>query len=225
MPGGVLLMPRLHPFVAGSFPAIELRATAKFLDSDSMSGSMNGFAGSFTGSFTGGSAGGFTGGLALSFSLVGDIAALILPAPTASEASGERRDHLWQSTCWECFLVAAHTSSSPGYFEINLSPAHHWNVYHFTDYRQGMTSVPVPPPSFYSRRQDDFYQLDALITGLPLATDAAGFADLASLANWRLGLAAVLATTDGGTGYLALTHPGTKPDFHHPDGFIFKLTL
>jgi len=108
----------------------------------------------------------------------------------------------------------------PGYFEINLSPAHHWNVYHFTGYRQGMTTVPLPPPSFHSRRQDDCYQLDALIAGLPLTGVSA---NLSNLGNWRLGLAAVLAGTDGGKGYFALAHPRAQPDFHHADGFVFRL--
>jgi len=179
-------MPRLYPFIAGSFAAIELRASVTCS----------------------------AGRLALSFSLTGDKAALaklVLPPPAAPDAADRRRDHLWQSTCWECFIADA---NAPGYFEINLSPSHHWNIYHFTGYRQGMSAVSAPPPLFHSRREDGFYQLDALIAGLPLIGDPA---------NWRLGLAAVLARADGETGYFALSHPWGKPDFHHPDGLIFRL--
>jgi hypothetical protein len=177
-------MPRLHPFTTASFTAIELRATARFA----------------------------AGGLALSFSLSGNFTAFALPSPAAPNATGERRDRLWQSTCWECFVAAA---NAPDYFEINLSPTHHWNIYHFTAYRQGMTAPPIPTPSLRSWREDDCYQLDALVSGLPLASDPA---------NWRLGLAAVLVTAGGGyQDYFALVHPGIEPDFHHPDGFIFRL--
>jgi len=185
-------MPRLYPFIAGSFAAIELRASAAFS----------------------------AGKLALSFSLSGDSAALaklVLPPPAAPDATGQRRDHLWQSTCWECFVAEAKT---PGYFEINLSPDHHWNIYHFTDYRQGMSAVSAPPPLIHSRREESFYHLDALITGLSITNDPA---NLAHFTNCRLGLTAVLARVDGETGYFALSHPGEKPDFHHPDGFIFRL--
>jgi len=180
-------MPRLHPFAADSFPAIELRATAAFS----------------------------AGGLNLSFVLCGDQAAfaqLVVPSPTVPDAAGERRNHLWQSTCLECFVADTRT---PGYFEINLSPAHHWNVYHFSNYRQGMTAPPVPPPTLHAWRDDGLYRLDALFTGLPLVADPA---------HWRLGLSAVLAGTDGEKGYFALVHPGVQPDFHHPNGFVFRLS-
>jgi hypothetical protein len=150
-----------------------------------------------------------TDGLALSFFLTGNCAALVLPPPKAPEATGERRSQLWQSTCWECFAAR---ENSPEYFEINLSPSHHWNVYHFTGYRQGMGAPPLPPPVIRSWRGNGWYRLDAVITGLPVAD-----------ANWRLGLSAVLETTDGAKEYFALVHPSEKPDFHHRDGFIFSL--
>ena len=182
-------MPRLYPFIAGSFAAIELRASVTCS----------------------------AGRLALSFSLTGDKAALaklVLPPPAVPDAADGRRDHLWQSTCWECFAADANT---PGYFEINLSPDHHWNVYHFTDYRQGMSVPPLPPPSLYSWREDELYRLDALFARLP------GLNEAANLDHWRFGLAAVLAGTDRSKGYFALVHPGTQPDFHHLDGFVFRL--
>jgi hypothetical protein len=169
----------LHPFSAGLFPAIDLRADVSPAAS----------------------------GLSLSFYLRGDLTTLVLPPPT----TGFRRDSLWQSTCWECFLAKR---NSPEYFEINLSPTHDWNVYHFTAYRQGMSAPPLPPPVIRSWRKDDWYRLDALVAGLPMTGDKA---------NWRLGLSAVLAGQDGGKAYFALAHPGEKPDFHHPGGFIAGL--
>jgi len=147
------------------------------------------------------------GGLSLSFCLRGDLTTLVLPEP----ATGFRRDSLWQSTCWECFVAR---TDSPEYFEINLSPSHHWNVYHFTGYRQGMSAPPLPPPVIRSWRGNGCYRLDALVAGLPVVGDQA---------SWRMGLSAVLAGQDGGKGYFALAHPGEKPDFHHRDGFVFRL--
>jgi len=178
-------MPRLPPFPtdSDSFPAIEVRAEATCV----------------------------ANGLALSFSLTGDLTTLLLPEPEISDATGERCDQLWQSTCWECFLAE---ENSPGYFEINLSPTHHWNVYHFTGYRQGMSAPPLPPPLIQSWRKNGWYRFDALVTGLPITGDKA---------SWRLNLAAVLAGQNGAKAYFALAHPGEKPDFHHRDGFIFSL--
>jgi len=178
-------MPRLHPFPSNfdSFPALDLRAKA-LLTAD---------------------------GLMLSFSLTGDLTALVLPEPEAPGSTGKRRDQLWQSTCWECFLAQA---NFPAYWEINLSPSHHWNVYHFTDYRQGMSAPPLSPPVICSWRGNGCYRLDAVVAGLPVVGDQA---------SWRLGLSAVLAGQDGGKEYFALAHPGEKPDFHHRDGFIAGL--
>jgi len=178
-------MSRLLPFStdSDSFPAIEVRAEATCV----------------------------ANGLALSFSLTGDLTTLLLPEPEMPDATGERCDQLWQSTCWECFLAE---ENSPRYWEINLSPTHHWNVYHFTGYRQGMSAPPLPPPLIQSWRKNGWYRFDALVTGLPITGDKA---------SWRLNLAAVLAGQDGAKGYFALAHPGEKPDFHHRDGFIFSL--
>jgi hypothetical protein len=39
----------------------------------------------------------------------------------------------------------------------------------------------------------------------------------------RLGLAAVIERTDGGHSYWALTHPGDRPDFHDPAGFVLQI--
>ena len=51
-----------------------------------------------------------------------------------------RRDRLWEETCFEFFLAV---KNSPRYWEFNLSPAGHWNVYRFADYRQGMQEEPA----------------------------------------------------------------------------------
>ena len=57
------------------------------------------------------------------FKLEGDLSAIRIAPPAGA---GERRDLLWQTTCLEVFL--AHRGAGP-YWEFNLSPAGHWNVY------------------------------------------------------------------------------------------------
>ena len=81
--------------------------------------------------------------LAIRYDLRGDLAELMIPAPADMPA---RRHGLWEETCFEFFLGV---KDSPRYWEFNLSPAGHWNVYRFAGYRQGMaeetalTSLPL----------------------------------------------------------------------------------
>jgi hypothetical protein len=39
----------------------------------------------------------------------------------------------------------------------------------------------------------------------------------------RLGLAAVIERSDGGLSHWALAHPGERPDFHDPAGFVLEI--
>ena len=63
------------------------------------------------------------GTLEVAYQLWGDLAQLSLPSPASTP---ERRDLLWQTTCLELFLARR---GANGYWEFNLSPAGHWNVY------------------------------------------------------------------------------------------------
>jgi hypothetical protein len=58
-------------------------------------------------------------------------------------AQGElpgRKDRLWEGTCLEFFLGV---KDSEPYWEFNLSPAGHWNVYRFISYRKDMREEPA----------------------------------------------------------------------------------
>ncbi|MFZ2088671.1 MAG: DOMON-like domain-containing protein, partial [Desulfobaccales bacterium] len=70
--------------------------------------------------------------LVLHYEIRGNLEAVVLPERTGKPV---RRDGLWQETCLEFFFGQ---KSDPGYWEVNLSPAGHWNVYRFAAYRQGM---------------------------------------------------------------------------------------
>lgn len=72
------------------------------------------------------------GRLEASFALHTPAESLVRPQACAQV---QRRDELWQSTCFEAFFA------EPGqerYWEINLAPNGHWNVYRLDRYRQGL---------------------------------------------------------------------------------------
>jgi hypothetical protein len=147
--------------------------------------------------------------LAIRYDLRGDLAELIIPAPAEIPA---RRHGLWEETCCEFFLGV---KDSPRYWEFNLSPAGHWNVYSFGGYRQGMaeetvlTSLPLSV-----RRRPDSLRLD-----LELDVGAIVSADQ----PLAVGIAAVIKLAGGGLTYWALTHPGPQADFHRRDSFLVEL--
>ena len=149
--------------------------------------------------------------LVLCYELRGDLEALSLPGPAAHP---RRLDGLWQETCLEFFLAPP---DSPRYWEFNLSPAGHWNVYRFRDYRQGMTE-------------------DAAFTALPFTVlrEPASLrltveVDLAALipAGQALDAAvtAVIRDRHLETTYWAMIHPGPQPDFHRREAFIIDLEV
>ena len=59
-----------------------------------------------------------------------------LPAPSPNPA---RRLQLWRHTCFELLWGPLH---HPNYWELNASPAGHWNILALADYRHGMTEEP-----------------------------------------------------------------------------------
>lgn len=147
--------------------------------------------------------------LALTYSLLGDLRGLRLPAGCAPR----RRDGLWRHTCFEAFV------GRPGgrpYSEFNFAPSGEWAAYAFRGYRE-----PGPPPAAFDpqiavRASGAGVELAALIpaAALPRAADAV---------HWRLGLSAVLEHDSGALSYWALAHPGARPDFHHPASFALEL--
>jgi hypothetical protein len=70
--------------------------------------------------------------LEIRWRLQGALSRLRLPEPVAEP---QRRDALWTSTCLECFLARP---DDEGYWELNLCPSGHWNLYRLDGYRQGL---------------------------------------------------------------------------------------
>ena len=157
----------------------------------------------------GGSIGRRADALSIRCEVQGDLSKVSIPA-TAEEP--RKQDRLWEDTCFELFLGAA---DSEEYWEINLSPSGHWNVYRFDRYREGMreetdiTSLP-----FDVRRDPEGLLLTAEIgIGEIVPTGK----DLAAA------VAVVIKTSDGGKSHWATVHPAPRPDFHRRDGFALTL--
>ena len=124
-------------------------------------------------------------------------------------AKPTRRDGLWQSTCFEMFLMR----DDGRYFEFNLSPSSEWAIYAFDSYRNGMSPLEVDiPPQIEITESVSAFSLEADV-------------DLGQipLENLALALCAVIEETGGHKSYWALAHPPGKPDFHHAACFTATL--
>jgi hypothetical protein len=121
-----------------------------------------------------------------------------------------RADALWQSTCFELFLMP---DSGPAYCEFNLSPSERWAAYDFAAYRDRTADRPLErAPQGTMRVGTAFAIFDAAIplSALPQTES-------------RMNIAAVIEEQGGVKSYWALTHPREKPDFHDPACFLATL--
>lgn len=146
------------------------------------------------------------GRLVLSYVVTGTIGDLRLPGVVATA----RTDELWRHTCFEAFV---HASRGEAYYEFNFAPSTQWAAYRFDTYRSGMhIATEISAPRIAVRSSPECYTLQTTL-------------DLDHLLlPWRLGLSAVIEDTGGRKSYWALAHPPGKPDFHHPDGFVYELS-
>jgi hypothetical protein len=145
----------------------------------------------------------------ITYRLLGPISKLDVPlfaiVPTRTKL-------LWKETCFELFIAAG---NAPPYWEFNISPTGHWNVYRFSSYRQGM-------------------QEETAFTSLPLTTQVTpGALELSLVIDLgkiipaesilKVGIAAVVRTARGRNSYWALSHRGPVPDFHLRDSFLIDI--
>ncbi|MEH2300465.1 MAG: DOMON-like domain-containing protein [Nostoc sp.] len=161
--------------------------------------------------------------LAIRYMLEGDLKEIVLAfaqrlveKPTVGIASPSnapsRKHELWEDTCFELFVGI---KDSARYWEFNLSPAGHWNVYRFDGYRQGMreeTAFTILP--FNVQNQAD---------GLALVLNV----DLGKIVSAEQAIEVAITTVikhrDGEVTYWALTHQSAEADFHLRDSFIVEL--
>lgn len=146
--------------------------------------------------------------LTVSFTLKGDLCALLIPETRPFRQAS----NLWQHTCFEVFVMAG---EGPEYREFNLSPSGEWAIHAFRGYRDGGELDVDPGPAISVRLAGDHLELDA-----ELRPDC-----LPPGRSLRLGLSAVVEDADGLLTYWALRHPQGKPDFHHIDAFSLQLEL
>lgn len=128
------------------------------------------------------------------FRLDGHLPAVILPSP----ARAERRDNLWQTTCFEIFWQGIGETS---YREFNLSTSGCWAAYDFDSFREGMRDAPVGAIAIACTHDEN---------GLTLNADIA--ADLPMPA--QVALNAIIQHPDGSKQYWALAFPPGPPEFH-----------
>jgi hypothetical protein len=147
--------------------------------------------------------------LAIHYTLFDHLSEIVIPLPADKPA---RKYALWEETCFELFIAARESSR---YWEFNLSPAGHWNVFRFVSYRNGMqedTAFGLLP---FSVR----HKSGALSLSLEIALDEILHSDQVL----DIGISAVIKYSDGTRHYWSLSHPGLHADFHRRDGFIIEL--
>ena len=134
----------------------------------------------------------------------GDLLAVSLPSiqPSSVPMQGDRRDELWKHSCFEAFIGVP---GSQQYWEFNVSPLGHWNLYSFERYRQGGSGlVEALPPSVTVRQTRRDCRCDVVldlrpwwpIEGMP-----------------ELGLTMVVEEINGRLNYWTLYHPGKAANF------------
>ncbi|MBU7584246.1 MAG: DOMON-like domain-containing protein [Nostoc sp. TH1S01] len=147
--------------------------------------------------------------LTISYKLIGDLTDIIIDSPSDTPT---RKDGLWEDTCFEFFVGMKELER---YWEFNLSPAGHWNVYRFDGYRQGMqaeTAFTTLP--FYVEHQAD-------ILALNLDVDLAKI--VASNQDIDVAITTVVKQKNHQVSYWALAHKGDKADFHLRNSFLICL--
>lgn len=115
----------------------------------------------------------------------------------------QRRDNLWEHTCFEVFLAQ---KGMPNYWEFNLSPSGDWNVYSFKGYREGMRQE-----TYFNILPFEVKILSGRIFKLEITIDLKFFQDFSDI---DLGLSSVLEWSDGVKSYWAVRQHGDIPDFH-----------
>ena len=147
--------------------------------------------------------------LVLQFGMTGAIDRLEL-APISD--SPTRLDRLWETTCFEFFFGVPGQKT---YWEVNLSPSGHWNVFRLDGYRGNLREEPaIAALPFCVQRESDRLTLDLTFDLQALALSQAAI---------ELSVTSVMQEKTGEISYWALTHSGDEADFHRRDSFILSL--
>lgn len=134
------------------------------------------------------------GGCQAEFRLLGNIGAIKVPVA----AMPERRDFLWQTTCFEIFW---RPDGGTWYREFNLSPSSQWACYDFDDFRLNSRDAPVEAIAVACAHNDRELVLRAEIS--------AELRDPAQVA-----LNGIVEDLAGNIQFWALAFPDGKAEFH-----------
>ncbi|AFY41165.1 DOMON-like domain-containing protein [Nostoc sp. PCC 7107] len=147
--------------------------------------------------------------LTITYNLRGDLTEIIIASPSDTPT---RKDELWQDTCFEFFVGL---KDSQRYWEFNLSPAGHWNLYRFAGYRQGMqveTAFTFLPFSVEHQAEILTLNLDVDLAKIVPSEQAIDVA-----------ITTVVKQKNHQVSYWALAHTGAEADFHLRDSFFIRL--
>jgi hypothetical protein len=147
------------------------------------------------------------------YEITGDLSLVHFPAAVKKP---ERKSHLWEDTCLEFFMGPR---DSPGYWEFNLSPSSHWNIYRFEDYRNESRENKMLREEAFAELPFSVHPGDHRFK-LDLDLDAGRI--LKGEEPVEMGVCAVIQTKTRNFGYWALVHGAVKPDFHERSSFILK---
>jgi hypothetical protein len=130
----------------------------------------------------------------------------------SSTALPTRKHELWQETCFEFFIGV---QNSERYWEFNLSPAGHWNIYRFDGYRQEMQDeLAWDKLPFEVQRHSGTVTLDLKLDLGPIEI---------ARQKLELAIATVIKLKNGATSYWALAHCAPQADFHQRKSFTIGL--
>ncbi len=147
--------------------------------------------------------------LMLRYALQGPLDTVLLAPPAPQPC---RLDELWQTTCFELFL--ARPGQEP-YWEFNLSPSGHWNVYRLEGYRRGLAAEAAYQQLAVQVLRDPQELRLMLEVDLPPGLGADQPLEAA--------ITAVIQQRSGLVSYWALEHGGSEPDFHRREDFRLSL--
>jgi hypothetical protein len=149
--------------------------------------------------------------LQISYRMMGAVETIAFPSESLGAVAAERRMGLWEMTCFEFFLGV------PGredYWEVNLSPAGHWNVFRLEGYRSGLREEEAIRGVWMVGGFESGFHLQTVVD-----LNRFGIGDCAL----ELSVTAVIAEVSGAMSYWALCHAGPEADFHLRDSFVMAL--
>ncbi len=151
--------------------------------------------------------------LSIVYTLSGHLSSVVIPAVGQSS---ERRDRLWEKTCFEFFIMQGEKPSKTSpYWEFNLSPTGEWNVFALSGYRDGLkeeSAFSTMPFTVRTSPTELYLQISVDIASLPLTAEPL-----------FLGVSAVLLLAKERETFWAVAHSPSEADFHHPDSFVIPL--